>query len=105
MGYNAQDDTGGQHQGPVPMTGYGFYTVRVGWECPRCGRINSPTLPQCLCKPSTAPYMTRYEADNDFVQHSPLGDDFRIDIDATGVLHPHFWEPDWPSPKRDEDEG
>ena len=29
-----------------------MYISSVGWECPRCGSINNPLLPQCFCRPS-----------------------------------------------------
>ena len=26
------------------------YEMKIPWECPRCGRINSPWNPACFCK-------------------------------------------------------
>ena len=28
---------------------YNGIIARQGWECPRCGRINSPSMPWCIC--------------------------------------------------------
>ena len=46
-------DTGGSF--PIlPMPDdprYRTYVTSIGWECPRCERINNPRLDQCPCKP------------------------------------------------------
>lgn len=34
---------------PVPCS------VPVGWQCPRCGRVNAPWAMQCTCAAVTAP--------------------------------------------------
>ena len=28
-----------------------LYWTNKGWECPRCGIINSPNVNQCFCRP------------------------------------------------------
>ena len=30
---------------------YWTYIISTGWECPRCQRVNNPSLDQCPCKP------------------------------------------------------
>lgn len=34
---------------PVPCS------VPVGWQCPRCGRVNAPWAMQCTCAAATSP--------------------------------------------------
>lgn len=29
-----------------------FVNRQMGWECPRCHRINSPNTPTCFCQPN-----------------------------------------------------
>lgn len=36
------------------MSEYNFdFGHQTGWECPRCGRINAPWLPNCSCSNRT----------------------------------------------------
>lgn len=31
---------------------YDMFGTQKGWECPRCGQINAPWMPYCICKKS-----------------------------------------------------
>lgn len=38
--------------------------MEKGWECPKCGRVNAPWIPQCNCyslRPAPQPSWTRNE--------------------------------------------
>ena len=49
--------------------------IPTGWECPRCGRINSPWMMQCPCvaetpwtkpyEPNPLPYLLRHTSTSD----------------------------------------
>ena len=36
---------------PIAMHGEGTKIFERGWLCPRCEKINSPRLMQCMCEP------------------------------------------------------
>ena len=43
-------------QARPPEYGGATGSVPVGWQCPRCGRVNAPWAMQCTCAAVTAPY-------------------------------------------------
>jgi len=38
-----------------PMEVHVPQPIAQGWECPRCHRINAPSVKQCTCEPEDAP--------------------------------------------------
>jgi hypothetical protein len=58
-----QPDNMGNHQSHCPMVqevrtdppkGYGYIYAPKGWECPKCGRVYSPSCLECyVCNNKT----------------------------------------------------
>ena len=70
------------------------FPLNQGWECPKCGRVNSPNTATCPCyrgeivysgssDPATHIYIDRGRTAPVDTEDSYTGDDFRFDVHVT----------------------